>query len=311
MYNSPTFGSVSESATMKSLLVYFVIVWVFASESLLAIAFTPLSTQLRTLKSDPVDNLQRFTVFVRCPLDKNSNQETTNSNLETSDSGTITRSGSSIGIASVLGATILTAPSPANAVITDVVTNALVAYSHYFFILLTMGLLVYERCTIEAGMSKETEKGVVIADALYGINALFLFASGYLRVIDYGKGWEFYSHEPMFWLKISAASLLAGLSAFPTLTLIRRGVPIFQGRDVEPMSESLAKRMKQVINAEISAILTIPLLATLMARGVSYNNEFPWQAGAAFVTLVFVGSGFLYAKQALSWKEDVPTELTD
>lgn len=197
---------------------------------------------------------------------------------------------------------------PANAIVTDVIPNALVAYSHYLFILIVMGILVYERITVEAGMSKETEKSLVIADAAYGAAALVLFITGYFRAVDYGKGWDFYSHEPIFWLKFASASLLAGLSAFPTITLIKRGIPIFRGEDVEPMSEKLAKRMKQVINAEISAILFIPLLATLMARGVSYSNDFPWPAGAAFATIVFLGSGFFYAKQALSWNDDVSTE---
>jgi len=99
--------------------------------------------------------------------------------------------------------------------------------------------------------------------------------------------------------------LSASSSAFPTITLVKRGIPLFTGKEDshQPMSEALAKRLKQVITAELSALLTIPLVATLMARGVGYNDGFPWQAGAAAVTLVTAGSGFLYAKQALTWAE--------
>jgi len=190
------------------------------------------------------------------------------------------------------------------------VPDALVAYSHYLFLLIGMGLLVFERLTVKAGMSKEDEKALVFADASYGITGALIFASGYFRVVEYGKGWEFYSHEPLFWLKIAFAGVLAGLSVFPTITITRRGYKIFKDLPLEPISEKLAERMHSVLNAEISAILSIPLIATLMARGVGYMEDFPWQAGAGVAAVFLLGSGFLYGKQALTWEEPeaAPTE---
>jgi hypothetical protein len=70
------------------------------------------------------------------------------------------------------------------------------------------------------------------------------------------------------------------------------------------MSEKLAKRLQALYNANISAVLSIPLLATLMARGVLYSDEFPWPAGLAFTILATGGASYLYGKQALSWSED-------
>lgn len=187
-----------------------------------------------------------------------------------------------------------------------VVPTALVAYAHYASLLVCAGLLTYERTTVEAGMSAAQEKNLVIADAAYGITALLVGGSGIYRVLEYGKGWDFYSHEPIFWLKLTLVGLWASLSLFPTITFVRRGIPLFQGRpeEVEPMSAALARRLQQVITAELSALLTIPLTATLMARGVGYNNDFPWPVGAALVTLVTAGSAFVYAKQALTWTEE-------
>lgn len=71
-----------------------------------------------------------------------------------------------------------------------------------------------------------------------------------------------------------------------------------------PVSDELAARLQQVINAEISAILSIPLLATLMARGVWYSQDFPWQVGLTTAILATVGSFYFYARQALTWTED-------
>ena len=186
------------------------------------------------------------------------------------------------------------------------IPNALVAYAHYAGLLVCAGLLTYERTTVEAGMTAAQEKNLVIADAAYGITALIVGGSGISRVLEYGKGWDFYSHEPIFWLKLAFVGLWASLSLFPTITLVRRGIPLFQGRpeEVEPMSEALARRLQQVITAELSALVTIPLTATLMARGVGYSNDFPWPVGAALVTLVTAGSAFVYAKQALTWTEE-------
>jgi putative membrane protein len=187
--------------------------------------------------------------------------------------------------------------------------SALLAYGHYFFLLLGTILLTYERATIAAAMSVDKEKSLVIADALYGVVGAFLAATGYFRVVsEYGKGWEYYSHEPLFWLKLSTAGLLAGLSLFPTITFVKRGSKLFQNEDIPPMSEELAARVRKVLNAEISAILSIPLFATLMARGVGYNEDFPWQLGAAFTVLTLIGSGTLYARQALTWEEPSPKQ---
>jgi putative membrane protein len=181
--------------------------------------------------------------------------------------------------------------------------SALLAYGHYVFIILATMLLTFERVTVAPAMSVEQEKSLVLADAAYGMVGAFLAATGYFRVVT-GKGWEYYAHEPLFWVKIAAAGLLAGLSLFPTIIYIQRGSKLFQNEDIAPMSEALATRVRKVLNAELSAVLSIPLFATLMARGVGYDHgEFPWQVGAAVSVLTLVGSGALYAKQALTWEE--------
>lgn len=202
--------------------------------------------------------------------------------------------------------------------------NALVAYGHYLFLLAMTALVTYERATVKANMSMDTEKSLVIADAAYGLTSVLLFVTGYLRVTEYGKGWNFYSHEPFFWLKLSALGVLAGLSLFPTIVLVRRGQALFANTDsndddnnnnrdqtkggsslqlFEPMSERLAGRMRKVMNAELTALATIPLMATCMARGIGYAEWFPWQAGAALTAVSLFGSSFVYARQALTWKE--------
>ena len=56
----------------------------------------------------------------------------------------------------------------------------------------------------------------------------------------------------------------------------------------------------------MAQVLSIPLAATLMARGVWYAEWLPWQAGAAAVALALGGLGYKYVKEALEWTE--PTQ---
>ena len=87
------------------------------------------------------------------------------------------------------------------------------------------------------------------------------------------------------------------------VTLYRRNFARKNGEDVAPLSDELAKRLLQIINAEISAILSIPILATLMSRGVWYWDGFPYQIGLVLSLAATGGSFYYYAKQALNWEE--------
>ena len=199
-------------------------------------------------------------------------------------------------------ATVLVASSGAKA---TSLPGAIVAYGHYLGLILTTLCLATERLTIKPGMSDEEEELLVKADAAYGIVGLLVAGTGYLRVTEYGKGWEFYSHEPIFWLKMTLAAVVAASSFFPTTKIIQRAVAKRNDpTSVAPMSEKLASRMTSIVNAEILALLAIPFTATTMARGIGYAEWLPWQAGAAFPALALAGLGYKYVNEAFSWQED-------
>ena len=59
-------------------------------------------------------------------------------------------------------------------------------------------------------------------------------------------------------------------------------------------------------------MVSIPLAASLMARGVGFeNNGIPWQLGAFPVLLALVGLGYRYTNEALSWEEPVAVEADE
>jgi putative membrane protein len=174
-------------------------------------------------------------------------------------------------------------------------------------VLVSMSLAV-ERALIKPQMSIENEKLLGYADILYGLAGTLVLVSGYYRVTEYGKGWEFYSHEPIFWVKMLLFAVMGASSLFPTIKIVQRAIKINdaekgKGPMPELMSEALATRMTKIVNGELLAIGSIPLAASLMSRGVGYFDAFPWPLGAGIVGAAVVGLGVKYSREALSFKE--------
>lgn len=185
------------------------------------------------------------------------------------------------------------------------IPSALAAYGHYLSVITSVACLTVERLTIKPAMSVEEEKVLSAADAIYGLAAVGLAFTGYLRVTEYGKGWEFYQHEPIFWVKLTLLAVAGAASFFPTTIIIQRSLKQRSLGDtpIKPMSEELATRMTSIMNAELLAFLSIPLAATLMARGVGYAEWLPWQVGAAPAVLSLGGLGYKYIKEALEFSK--------
>ncbi len=207
---------------------------------------------------------------------------------------------SMIGFASLLTALPVNAATGGS----DSFPAALAAYGHYLGLVLVSMSLAVERFTIKPNMTPEEEERFTNADIVYGLAGTVVLASGYFRVTKYAKGWEYYSHEPVFWLKMVLFTVMGSASLFPTIKMIQRAIARKNGEDVPPMSEKLAKRITTLVNGELLAIGSIPLTATFMARGVGHIDDFPWQAGAGAVGLSVVGLGAKYVKEALDWEEE-------
>lgn len=195
---------------------------------------------------------------------------------------------------------------PAEAATGGAFPSAIAAYVHYASILILAGCLAIERFTVKPNMSQDDWGLISAADIGLGVFGTTLAASGYFRVVDYGKGWDFYSHEPVFWVKMIFTAIFGALSFFPTTKVIQAAFYKNEHGQYPEMSEELAKRMTTVMNAEITALLSIPLTATLMSRGIGYNEGIPWPAEAFVAALALFGAGYIYIKDALSYEYKLP-----
>jgi putative membrane protein len=150
---------------------------------------------------------------------------------------------------------------------TGVLPSAAVAYVHYLSFMVCFGALVLERRLIKANPAKGEATLMVITDVVYGIAALAVLLSGILRVLHYGQGSGFYTANPLFWWKVGVYLAVGALSLYPTVTYILWAIPLRKG-ELPEVSEALAGRLRWVLNIELAGFATIPLLASLMARGV-------------------------------------------
>jgi putative membrane protein len=153
------------------------------------------------------------------------------------------------------------------AIPTPVLTSAAVAYGHYLSFMLCFGALLLERFLIRADPDRRTAITMVVVDVVYGIAALTLLLSGIARVLHFGQGTDFYTANPLFWWKVGTYLAVGALSLYPTITYILWAIPLRKG-ELPKVSEALAGRLRLVLTVELAGFAVIPLMATLMARGV-------------------------------------------
>ena len=152
----------------------------------------------------------------------------------------------------------------------DLLQSASVAYIHYLSFMLCFGALVFERISLKVDPNRQEAISMVIADIIYGIAGIALLVSGIYRVIKFGQGSEFYTENPIFWIKIIVFALVGSLSLYPTITYVLWAIPLSKGT-LPKVTEDLVSRLRLIINIELVGFASIPFLATLMARGVGLS----------------------------------------
>ena len=152
-------------------------------------------------------------------------------------------------------------------ILNDVSTSATVAYVHYLGIILCFGALMFERIILKINLNKQETISIIIADLIYGIAGLAILITGILRVKYYGQGGEFYTGNPIFWVKVSLYIIIGLISLYPTTTYILWAIPLSKNK-LPVISENLVKRFKLIITTELVGFAVIPFFATLMSRGI-------------------------------------------
>ena len=149
--------------------------------------------------------------------------------------------------------------------------DAIAASLHYLSIFVLFALLTCEHVLFKAELDAATARRLQRIDIAYGISAGLVLATGLVRVLWYGKGLDYYLHNGLFHAKVGLFLLIGLLSIVPTLTFFGWRNELLAGK-APSISPATARRTLWVIRIELLLLLCLPLLASLMARGVGYSG---------------------------------------
>jgi putative membrane protein len=147
-----------------------------------------------------------------------------------------------------------------------VLAPALIAFGHFVAFFALSAALVLELALINESLSVETAKRIQRADRVVGMAAILVLVFGFLRVIYFEKGSEYYFANTFFQIKLGLFVVAALISLIPTLQFVRWNNELKQGIAPDLTSTS-ATRLKRIIHWELVLIGGIMLCASLMAKG--------------------------------------------
>jgi len=142
------------------------------------------------------------------------------------------------------------------------IAEILLRYLHFISIFALVSSVVAEHLLLKKEMTRREIRRMAFIDSIYGLAAILVVAAGLSLWFGVGKSAAYYSQNWIFLTKVGLAILMGLLSIYPTVFFIknRKGDP--------EESLSIPSSIVWTIRIELLIILTIPLLATLMARGI-------------------------------------------
>ena len=153
-------------------------------------------------------------------------------------------------------------------------TEALVAYAHFVAIIATGAALFAEITRCHHEMQPADINKLVQIDKMYFGCALLALFTGLARVFLVGKGVGFYSHNPVFYIKLALFIAVGLLSIPPTLQFARWKRALLAGEGRVLSGEQITVT-RNFLFAQLALLLLIPLMAVLMSRGFGIQPAHP------------------------------------
>ena len=144
-------------------------------------------------------------------------------------------------------------------------TDLVLAIAHHFLIFSLVGILTAELALSRPGVSGAALGRLAKVDGSYGIVASLIIVVGICRVIYGIKGAQYYLHNPWFWGKMAAIVIVALLSIFPTIAILRWRKAAGNEPGFVPPERSIAS-VRQYLMAELAFLAIVIVCAATMAR---------------------------------------------
>ncbi len=144
-------------------------------------------------------------------------------------------------------------------------SSAFIAYAHYLSVFGVVVALTIEALTFGQNLSLQKRRILGKADTVYGIAAILVLITGFTRVYFFGKGPDYYFSNSIFLSKLGLFIVVGILSAYPTVVFLKWRKA---GSEMITLDRKQYLLIRRLINLEIILVLTLPLLAAMMARGM-------------------------------------------
>jgi putative membrane protein len=149
---------------------------------------------------------------------------------------------------------------------TAATTDLVLAVAHHLLVFGLAAILAFEIAVVRADLKPQDIARIARVDLWYGVVAGAILIVGFSRAVYAAKGWAYYSHNLLFWAKISVFAAIGLLSIAPTVSIIgwRRqsaGNPVFAVKPDE------LRRVQHFLLAEAALFPLLLVFAAGMARG--------------------------------------------
>ena len=147
--------------------------------------------------------------------------------------------------------------------------TAFFAFLHHVAAFALVAGLAVELVLIRDELTAATMRRIVRVDAIVGLSAAAVLLVGLARVFWFEKGAAYYFHSWPFIGKLGMFTLVALLSIHPTVSFVKWGQALRQGRT--PVVDAAAQRkLRRLIHAELGGVVLILLFAAMTARGIGF-----------------------------------------
>jgi putative membrane protein len=144
---------------------------------------------------------------------------------------------------------------------------AVMAFIHHLAAFTLFASILFEHLTFKRDLTLAAAKRLLVVDAVYGVSAVTVLIVGFVRALHFEKGWDYYSANTFFWIKLGAFAIAALLSIYPTLTFLSWRKSLRQNI-LPPIPEAAFKRITWMLKLEMLCLLIILFAAAMMARGI-------------------------------------------
>lgn len=140
-------------------------------------------------------------------------------------------------------------------------------YLHLFAVLVLVGGVIIENMATRPKINGEDARNLARVDSFCGLAVVSIIVFGTVLWFGVGKPATFYSTNPLFHAKLGLLGLLLLTAITPALFFIRN-------RNFGPTDESeltVPVAVRICLRIELFLLLSIPVLAWLVARGVGIS----------------------------------------